>query len=471
MRRRLKSDERNSGDPIELNGIIVSAVLALVVGITLRLLPARLLNAATRYAIWWIVLTITVALPLSCFRPARSIDVPPAAVAHATPLRMVPVTAPQLSAPDFKDAVTTLRPPDPALRLTRVNFPLTLPAGPWPGRIVTIWLVASFVMLIRLIWSAILLERRKARAEDAPTALTAQIGHRVRVVVSREISIPLVAGPWRRCILFPARLLDELDEHELEQVGIHETAHLLRGDDYALLLQRILEALFALHPVVRWISRRIDLEREIACDDLVIAATGDPQPYAACLVRVVQLTGGVGARPLASSVADHSHLARRVDLLLDNTRHSGTRLLGFRLAVATLALTAMSWGAVQIPGLVSFAATPLPTKQPARLTTQAPSPLLAQADRPVIPAAPRPIPGRATPEPAAPVLCFRRCSGSSRPFRYRARSEHIQNHRRRCRTGNERNGHTRPLRRLRGSVRCGRRGSESRSPTLRSMSG
>ena len=33
------------------------------------------------------------------------------------------------------------------------------------------------------------------------------------------------------------------------------------------LVQRILEALFALHPMVRWIARRIDLEREIACDD------------------------------------------------------------------------------------------------------------------------------------------------------------------------------------------------------------
>lgn len=386
-----------------LNGIFVSAVLALVVGITLRLLPARLLNAATRYAIWWTVLAIAVALPLSRFRLARSINVPPTAVAHATPFRMVPVTAPQSSAPNFNYAVTTLRPPNPVLRLTRVNFPLTLPAGPWPGRIVTIWLIASFFMLIRLVRSAILLERRKARTEDAPTTLAAQIGHRLRVVVSSEISIPLVAGPWKRCIMFPARLLDELDEHELEQIGIHEAAHLLRGDDYALLLQRILEALFALHPVVRCISRRIDLEREIACDDLVIAATGDPQPYAACLARVVQLTGGIRATPIATSAADRSHLARRVDLLLDNTRHSGSHLLGVRLALATVGLAAMSWGAVQIPALVSFAASTR-AKQPTRVTTQAPMPLIAQTGQPATPAPTRPIPKPAAPEPAAPVL-------------------------------------------------------------------
>ena len=108
--------------------------------------------------------------------------------------------------------------------------------------------------------------------------------------------------------MFPARLLDELDPRELEQIGIHEAAHLLRNDDYALLLQRILEALFALHPVVRWISRRIDLEREIACDDFVIASTNNPQPYAACLARVVQLTGGIRATPIATSAADRRTL-------------------------------------------------------------------------------------------------------------------------------------------------------------------
>ena len=157
--------------------------------------------------------------------------------------------------------------------------------------------------------------------------------------------------------MFPASLLDELDAQELEQIGIHEAAHLFRGDDYALLLQRTLEAIFALHPVVRWISRRIDLEREIACDDFVIASTNNPQPYAACLARVVELTGGIRVTPIATSAADRSHLARRVDTLLDNTRHSGTRLLGIRLALATIGLAAMSWGVVQMPGLISFATT------------------------------------------------------------------------------------------------------------------
>ena len=381
-----------------LNGIVVSVVLAFVVGVMLRLLPGTTLNAATRYAIWWIVLAVTIALPLSYFRPARNSPIPPSAVAHSIPIRTTHVTAPRPGASELKYAVSTVPVAEPAQRLPTVTFPLALPAGPWPARIITVWIVVTCLMLVRLAWSAILLERRKLRAIDAPAILTA------RVVVSSEISIPLVAGPWRRCIMLPARLLDELDEPELEQIGIHEAAHLLRGDDYALLIQRTLEALFALHPVVRWISRRIDLEREIACDDCVIAVTADPHPYAACLARVVQLTGGIRATPVATSAADRSHLARRVDMLLDNSRHLGTRLLGLRLALATLSLASLSWGAAQMPGLISFAATPLREKQPTPISTEAPMPLIAQADRPASPVAPRPLSQPVTPPPPAPVF-------------------------------------------------------------------
>ncbi len=383
-----------------LNGIFVSAVLAFVVGMTLRLLPGTALNSATRYAIWWIVMVVTIALPLSYLRPAGHGSVRTTFVSDAIPVQTAHVAERQPGAPELKYAVSTLPVSEPALRLPTVAFPLALPAGPWPSRIMTIWILTAFLMLVRLAWSAILLERRKARATDAPAI------HGIRVVVSSEISMPLVAGPWKRCIMFPARLLDELDPQELAQIGIHEAAHLLRNDDYALLIQRILEAIFALHPVVRWISHRIDLEREVACDDFVIESTNNPQPYAACLARVVQLTGGIRATPIATSAADRSHLARRVDRLLDQTRHCGTRLLGIRLALATICLAAMSWGAVQMPGLIAFATTPARATQPTAKPAPAPTPLLAQAERPAAaatPAAARPVPPESVAEVRVPV--------------------------------------------------------------------
>src|SRR5260370_21934325 len=100
-------------------------------------------------------------------------------------------------------------------------------------------------------------------------------------------------------------------------MGLHEAAHLARGDDVALIFQRLLQAVFALHPVVHWIARRIDLEREIACDDFVVEATGQPRPYAACLTRVVELTGGVRPPPVAPAPEAPSHPTTRVKKLHD----------------------------------------------------------------------------------------------------------------------------------------------------------
>jgi hypothetical protein len=211
-----------------------------------------------------------------------------------------------------------------------------------------------------------MLARTSARAFDAPARLSLRTerwsrlcGVRrrtIRLAGSPEIAVPVAVGPLRPSILIPASLLDELDEAELDQIGLHETAHLARGDDYALLVQRILEALFALHPVVRWIARRIDLEREIACDDRVIAATGRPHSYATCLTRVVELSGGVRSSLAAATAADDlSHLSRRVDMLLDKTRHTGTQLLKARLTAMVVLVAALAWIAGRSPGFVAFA--------------------------------------------------------------------------------------------------------------------
>jgi hypothetical protein len=196
----------------------------------------------------------------------------------------------------------------------------------------------------------------------------------------------MVAGLRRPSILLPAELLGALDETELDQIGIHEAAHVARGDDWALVIQRIIEALLPLHPVVRWVGRRIDLKREIACDDFVVRASGRPHPYAACLIRVAELTSRVRGPVVAAAVADDgSHLARRVNMLLDKSRHSGTRPLKVPLTALVAAILGVTRIAAHTPGPIVFA---LP-KAPA-YPLSVPVALLVHAETlwPVAPAAP-----------------------------------------------------------------------------------
>jgi len=367
------------------NGAILSAFLTAAVWLLLRLAPRRFLNAATRHVMWWILLGITIALPsfqlpIQQSRPARPVQVSLPAVPKT---QTIPLPSPQPAArtnvsvlaspseivPPAPPKVT--RPTMPASSRRKVSFPIRVTVGAWLEPILWIWISTSALLLFRLLADYAALNRRKILARDVPPLVQARAANwlalsgarrrHVRLAGSAEIEIPVAVGPRNPSILIPARLLDALESREIEdgaldQIGLHEAAHIARYDDYALLLQRVIEALFALHPVVRWITRQIDLEREIACDDFVVQATRQARSYAWCLIRMVELCGVVRPALVAAPVTDDlSHLTRRVELLLDSTRRTGTRLLKGRLSVVILIVAALAWLAVKTPQLVAFA--------------------------------------------------------------------------------------------------------------------
>ena len=359
-----------------INGGIAGAAVTVAVWLALSIAPRRALNAATRYAVWWTTLIVVIALP-AFYLPHRAEPAAPREAIVPAEIQVVPAAEIEVT-PVSADVPALTRWP---------QFPLELSAGAWPVRIFVAWGIVAVFMLVRLGASFVILERRKRHARAAESLQ----GWPVRALISADIASPMAAGLFRPAILIPERLLAELDDDELDQIRVHETAHLLRRDDIALLIERSIEAFFALHPVVRWITRRIDLEREIACDDFVVEQTGQARPYASCLTRVVEIAGGVRSTIVAAAATEeHSHLARRIEMLLDKTRHKGTRLLRTRLLFMVAALIALAFVAVRTPGMIAFAAAP-----EASFMDQVPVP-----PEPPLPPEPPALPE--TPEPPAP---------------------------------------------------------------------
>jgi len=359
-----------------LNGLILSLPFTALVWLMLRLIPRRTLNAATRHAIWWTALTAILALPL-LFAPLPRFAQPSPATATDSPVSPM--------------GVIVSRTGPPALARVQVApapyFPLRVTTGPWITWLGIAWLIASLLLLLRLVLSYRTLERYKRRAMRLATG---------PIAVSQEIAAPIAAGPLRRCILIPAKLLGQVSESELEQIIQHETAHLTRRDDVTLLLQRILEALFPWHPALRFATRQMSFEREVACDDFVIASA-PTRLYAQCLTHLAELAHSSG--PLAANAAaqSRSHLVRRIDMLLDRTRHTGTRLLPMHFAAAGILLACAGWMAAQSPILIALAAPPprgtlhlltpspppLPLRQWIAQAAPAPPPTVTPVSRPV----------------------------------------------------------------------------------------
>ncbi len=306
-------------------------LLAGVVGLCLRFVPK--LTAAARSIVWLTVAALAVLL-------------------HFT---QAPATA---SSDHAAFAAQTLH---PAFRID----------ARWSLLIAAAWCVASLLRAIQLAKGALEL-RRLARAAtpipapDLCASLLAQSrrgeSRPIQLCTSTEVDRPSVLGFFRPRILLPATLLETLTPAELHQVLLHELEHLRRRDDWTNLFGRLALVVFPLNPVLLWLERRLATERELACDDRVLEATGARKAYATCLAHLAEHTlvrRGVSLAlafvGIHSAWLGRSVLARRVTRILSLP----TRSLSPRTSSAfvTLLIALASGGSVELahsPQLIRF---------------------------------------------------------------------------------------------------------------------
>jgi hypothetical protein len=173
--------------------------------------------------------------------------------------------------------------------------------------------------------------------------------------VSDDLRMPTAIGFVKPLVLIPSWAMKELSATELNSILLHELAHLRRWDDCTNLAQKVLAALFFFHPAVWWIEERLSLEREMACDDLVLARTDSPKAYAECLVSLAEK--GLLRRGLAlaqAAISRMRHTSLRVTQILDRNRPRATRV--WRPALVVLGGFAFSsmLAIPHLPRLVSF---------------------------------------------------------------------------------------------------------------------
>ena len=84
---------------------------------------------------------------------------------------------------------------------------------------------------------------------------------------------------------------DEWTEERRRYVLVHEMAHVKRLDALTQLLGQFALAIFWFNPLVWIANRRLQLEREHACDDYVLRHGTQPSTYAADLLDMVQSLG------------------------------------------------------------------------------------------------------------------------------------------------------------------------------------
>jgi beta-lactamase regulating signal transducer with metallopeptidase domain len=211
---------------------------------------------------------------------------------------------------------------------------------PW---LVMAWFLGVVVLLIRLVRGTLFAAHLRSRGTcPAPhpwqkaiqrIAVQLRVARSVRLMISSVVDVPVVIGWLRPLVLMPAAAMTGTAPEHIEALLAHELAHIRRHDYLVNVLQRVVEAVLFYHPAVWWVSGQIRKERELCCDDLAVAASGDALAYAHALADLEL------SRPAHAHIAvaaNGGSLLTRIRRLVGQSQPAPHTAIG---PVAALALT------------------------------------------------------------------------------------------------------------------------------------
>ena len=266
----------------------------------------RRASAATRHLIWGLALASVIALPvLSLALPELEARVLPASVSSTAPAEAPAevvearvLDAANVEAPALASVAAAAAEAEPRV-VSGTPAALTEAAGPmhWSRRILLAWAIGALAACLPLMVGMISAWRmvRRARPVVAPAwdslkrGLSRRLGltQSVRLLESDQAIVPMTWGLWRPVILLPASAASWSNQRR-RAVLLHELSHVKRGDCATQMLGRLACALWWFNPLTWYAFRRLRIESERACDDLVLGSGVSASDYAGHLLDILR---------------------------------------------------------------------------------------------------------------------------------------------------------------------------------------
>jgi TonB family protein len=235
------------------------------------------------------------------------------------------------------------------LQSTPRSTPPSPQRSPQPWRIVTfaLWMAGAGVCLLR--WRngtrQVARLRRNAVPEQAISAVAREsatefrLRRPVTVLIGDDAVVPMVTGVQRPAVLLP-REAAHWSRERLHIVLLHEMAHIRRRDCVTQALAELAGSLYWFNPLVWLAIRRLRIERERACDDLVLSVGHKASDYAAHLLALARPLETGELATAAVTMASSSHLETRLRSILNPQldRRALTRVAGVTALVIAACL-------------------------------------------------------------------------------------------------------------------------------------
>jgi uncharacterized protein (TIGR03435 family) len=260
-------------------------VITLLMAVSLRIagvcaaaclvaLTLRRSSAAARHMAWTWAIAAAVLTPLLLQLPVRPLVVPAALTGWTSAPQAPPAVDPAVPNPpagtsDPVPASITTTPAD-AGSASSVTFAFVA---------VALWAAGAALSLLWVANGIIATGRLRRRATPSAAAWQEEAGAiaaamgvgRVTFVESAATPSPFTFGITSPVVVMPIAVATWTSERR-RAVLLHELAHVKRRDCLAQLLARIACALYWFHPCIWFAARRLRIERERACDDVVLTS-------------------------------------------------------------------------------------------------------------------------------------------------------------------------------------------------------
>ena len=212
--------------------------------------------------------------------------------------------------------------------------------------VATIWAIGVGLLIARFavhwLWSQRLRTRMVANPDgqwlDIFDELKTQMGisKTVKMLKSGLAQTPMVVGWISPVVLVPAAAFASLSSEQMRMILAHELMHIRRYDHWVNQFQALVEIILFFHPVVWWLSRQMQIEREYCCDDASLQAVPKPKALAETLALLDQMRI---SNPANSLAANGGSLMDRITRILDN-RERTRKTKKHKMKIQTLGVIA-----------------------------------------------------------------------------------------------------------------------------------
>lgn len=147
--------------------------------------------------------------------------------------------------------------------------------------------------------------------------IAAQMGIKktVQVWLSAWVTSPVTVGFFKPVILLPLAAINQLTPQQVEAILLHELAHIRRHDYLLNIIIRIVKTVLYFNPFINALTKEIEKEREIHCDEMVLQFQYNAFEYADALLTLEKEASSYQYMALAAAGNNH-HLLHRVKLIL-----------------------------------------------------------------------------------------------------------------------------------------------------------